>query len=364
MNDSLCFYSANTLSQLDLPDVKKYRSLFYFINSNISFIDRTGTIQIPFRTYTPDHLKIPSYDPNFSLTYEDCCLLQAQSILKKQEELDVPIRILYSGGIDSSVVLTSFINVLGLKEAEKRIEIYMSVEGMEENPWMWEKILRRSNFKLLDSEKFVADNGRDRILIGGECNDQVCGAEPWKSIIMLKGEDILSKPWTESGMIEYYLHQGVTEEEAIMWTEIFGNHARNAPCPVETYADWFWWINFSCKWASVYYRKLSFARDVSNINDSYLQNYYYQFFNNDNFQRWSMRNGEIKSQGGWKNYKWQAKQFVAKLCGEEFNKKIKKVSLWRLMVFNPGAKAIDNNYNFIKNLNPVEWYNPNNSFNN
>lgn len=366
MNTSLYFYNPNALHRLgptqDLEDITNFKTLYSFINPNVSVVDRTGNIKMPLRTATPDYLKIPSYDPNFSLTYEECCLLQARDILAKQQQLDVPIRLLYSGGIDSSTVLTSFINVLGVKEAEKRIQIYMSVESIEENPWMWDKILRRSNFKLLDSEKFAGDTGKDRILVGGEFNDQVWGADPIKSMIMFKGESIINQPWQESVMAEYYLRQGLTEKQATMWTRIFSEHARNAPCPVETYADWFWWINFSCKYASVYYRKLSFFRDHSNINDFYLQNYYYQFFNNDNFQRWSMCNSEIKFRGGWKNYKWQAREFVANLCGNEYNKKIKRGSLWRLIIFKPGAKAIDSDYNFIKDFDPGQWYNRDNSF--
>lgn len=362
MTSAYCF-NANRFKNLPGEDVRRWNTLFELINFNVTFIDRTGGITMPIRSSFPKQLAMPTYDPQFSMTYEECCQFRAREILAKQEQLDVPIRLLYSGGIDSSLILTSFIKEIGLAETEKRVQIVLSVESIEENPWMWERVLRRSNFAMINGEKHASDWSRDRILVGGEFNDQLMGSDLYKDIVRWKGNGILNQPWTDDLMTEYYMRK-LPIEDAEMWTRILGTHLRNAPCPVDTVADWWWWINFSCKWSSVYFRILMYARDYSNIDETYLNNYYYQFFGDDNFQKWSMVNRTQKINGSWDTYKWHARQLVADFCGQEYTQKMKRGSLWRLLGYKRGAELIDSNYNYIMDVNAEEWYEPNNSFKN
>jgi len=135
-----------------------------------------------------------------------------------------------------------------------------------------------------------------------------------------------------------------------------------APCPVETVADWWWWINFSCKWHSVYFRMLMFVHDTANINQQYLDDHYCQFYGDENFQRWSMVDRKHKIDGSLITYKWHARQLVADICGKEYLSKVKKGSLWRLLSFKKSADLLDNDYNYIFNAVPDDWYEPDNSF--
>ena len=115
-------YNPNRFRKAQGDDWQSWLSLFDVISSNVTFIDRTANIINPIRSTIPNFLAMPAYDPGFAMTYEECCQSAAQRLLALQESLDVPIRILYSGGIDSSLVLTSFINQLGQQAAERRIQ--------------------------------------------------------------------------------------------------------------------------------------------------------------------------------------------------------------------------------------------------
>jgi hypothetical protein len=356
------FYNANRFKNIPGNDMERWTSLFQMINFNVSFIDRTGNIKMPIRTSIPSQLEMPVYDPNFSMTYEECCQQQAHTILQKQQELDVPIRLLYSGGIDSSLILASFIKEIGLAECEKRIQLVMSMDSIEENPWMWEKIIRRSNFKFLAGEKHSGDWGTDRILVGGEFNDQLMGSDIYRDLVRWRS-NILDQPWTQTLMVEYNLRRGLTQANAEMWADIFSNHLRQAPCPVDTVADWWWWINFSCKWSSVYFRILIYAREYTNIDQSYLENYYCQFYGSSEFQKWSMVDRTHKHKGSFINYKWHARDLVADfLQGEEYKSKIKRGSLWKLLGYKFGADIVDQDYNYHMDITSADWYNPNNTF--
>lgn len=359
---SAYFYNANKFKEGG-DDVKLFSELFNIINFNVSFIDRTDTIKLPIRTAVAPQLVMPAYDPTFSLTYEECCQEQVRSILERQEQLDVPIRLLYSGGIDSSLILASFIKELGIANAEKRIQLVLSTDSIEENPWMWEKIIRRSNFEFLNGENHATDWGTDRILVGGEFNDQLLGSDIYRTMFQWKSGDILNQPWTESLITEYCVYKGLPIKQAEAWTDIFTKLLRAAPCPVETVADWWWWINFSCKWASVYFRILIYAINHRTINQQYLDTYYCQFYGSESFQKWSMVDRVHKHQGSFITYKWHARELVANfLGGDEYKSKVKRGSLWKLLGYKKGAEVIDNGYSYHLDSKPEDWYNPNNTF--
>lgn len=362
MNQAIA-YNPNRFRTYDNIDVQNWLSLFDMISFNVTFIDRTDNIKLPILTTLPNYLKLPVYDPNFSMTYEQCCQLAVQRLLDKQERLDVPIRLLYSGGIDSSLVLASFIKQLGQESAQNRIELVMSMESIEENPWMWNKIIRRSKFKILNGEAHSGDWDTSRILVGGEFNDQLFGSDIFKDLVRWRDDSILSQPWTESLMTEYHLHKGLPIKLAEMWTEIFSQHLRNAPCEIKTVADWWWWVNITCKWSSVYFRILTHARNYKIISQDYLETYYCQFYGLPEFQKWSMIDRHHKHQGTWLSYKWHARQLVSDFLGDNgFSQKLKRGSLWVLLSNKNGAEIIDQSYQYHWNITPSDWYNEDNSF--
>jgi len=354
-------YNPNRFRKAQGDDWQSWLSLFDVISSNVTFIDRTANIINPIRSTLPTFLAMPAYDPGFAMTYKECCQSAAQRLLALQESLDVPIRILYSGGIDSSLVLTSFINQLGQQAAERRIQIVMSVESIEENPWMWERLLRRSGFTLINGEAHAGDWDASRILVGGEFNDQLHGSDIYRDLVRWRGDSILDTRYSQ-GLISEYLRSKIPAQYADTWTAILHQHMQKAPCPIDTVADFWWWLNFSCKWSSVYFRILSHARDTSLINDHYCQKHYFQFYGTDDFQRWSMVDRMHKHQGSWVSYKWHAKQLVAKLCGDEYNQKLKRGSLWRLLSYRRGADIVDDAWQFHDQISIADWYDPNNSF--
>jgi hypothetical protein len=344
-------------------DWQRWLALYKFINFAVCFIDRTGFIKTPIRSSTPDSLKLPEYDSNFNLSYQDCCRLRVTELIKHQDALNVPIRLMYSGGIDSSLILASFIEQLGVAESSKRIELLLEQESIHENPWMWQKFIR-PHFNIIDSDKYGANWSPDNIIVGGEGNDQLMGSDIYRDIVKWGGDGILYQPWTEESIRKYFQYKGLTPEEENLWYELLSEHVWRAPCPVETIADFWWWINFSCKWATVYYRMMFYAQNTNNINESYLNNYYQQFFNTPEFQKWSMIDREHKHQGNFITYKFHARELIATIINApEYLNKIKKGSLSHITKFKPACDLIDQNYQFHYDINPNDWYNPDNNFN-
>lgn len=356
-------FNPNRFRDLTGEDVRRWKTLYKLVNYNVLFIDRTDTIKIPIKAVIAPQLELPEFDPGFRKTYEECCQQQVSTLIDRQNSLNVPIRLLYSGGIDSSLILVSFIKHLGIQEAERRVQLVMTMDSIEENPWMWDRVIRNSNFEILNGEMFSDDWDTNRILVGGEFNDQLMGSDIYKDMIRWKGESILNTNWTEGLMTEYHLYKGLQQKDAVMWTRLFTEHIRKSKCSVETMADWWWWINFTCKWPSVYFRMLNFIQNPTKINQEYLDNYYCQFYGSRDFQQWTMVDRSSKHMGTLLTYKWLAKKLIADfLGGNEYLQKIKRGSLWTLLSYKSGASAITSNYEFLKTVNPTDWYNSTNSF--
>jgi hypothetical protein len=356
-------YNPNRFRNSGRDDIDRWLSLYNMINTNVSFLDRTGHIVMPFNTAVPAQLQMPVVDRDFSKSYELCCQEQVQNLMESQDRLDVPIHLLYSGGIDSSLILTSFIKQLGLANTEKRIRIIMSVDSIEENPWMWEKIIRRSDLKIIPGESHATNWSTNRILVGGEFNDQLMGSDVYKDLVRWKGNEILDKKWNENLFYEYHLYKGLTDAHARHWAVLFSNHIASCTLEISTVADAWWWINFSCKWSAVYFRLLMHVYNNEIINQEYLDQYYCQFYGSPDFQKWSMTNRTHKHKGTWLSYKWHAKQLVCDfLQDNSFMSKVKRGSLWTLLSYKNPAILIDDQYKYHFDIDINAMHNEENSF--
>lgn len=355
-------YNPNVFSKVEGTDWARWRSLYKLIGFGVSFADRTGTIKVPVKTSIPDVLALPSYDANFSKTYEECCIARVEELAQLQDRLDVPIKILYSGGIDSSLILTSFIKRLGVAETAKRVVVLMDQESIHENPGLWEQFIR-PHFKIIDSDKYGAELRPDSIIVAGEGNDQLMGSDIYKDVHRWGGPGILNQKWTEGIMKDYFSYKGMTDEERDLWFRLFADLIGRAECPVDTVADWWWYINFTCKWSSVYHRMMFYVQDSGNITQEYMKTYYQQFFNTDDFQRWSLVDRTHKHQGDYVTYKYHARDLIIDVIKDSrYAVKIKRPSLFNITRFKFACDLIDSDYKLRYNINPLDYYNPDNDF--
>lgn len=356
-------YNPNAFTNANGTDWDRWRSLYKFVNYAVAFMDRTGTIATPVNSVISDKMAMPAYDPNFSSSYYECCVQRASEIMQTQERLDVPIRLMYSGGIDSSLILSSFIESVGLDEASNRIELLMNQESIYENPWMWEKIIR-PNFKILDSDQHASYYTKKNIIVAGEGNDQLFGTDMYRDIVNWGGDGILNLPCTEGRIKDYFSYKNLTEDESDLWFNLLKQQMETTKAPIDTFGDYWWWVNFSCKWSNVFYRMLFYTPTPEIVNQEYLDTYYQQFFNTKEFQLWSLKDREHKHQGNYTTYKFHARDLVADFIGApEYRKKLKKPSLTHVVRLRHSCDLIDHEYKFHYAINPMDWYQPNNSFN-
>jgi len=358
----LIYYSPGTFEQIsDKPDIKIWMALFDLYQLNISFVDRTNVIRTPIKTESPIETSLP-VSSSFNLSFDECAVKTAERIYKKHESTGVPIRLHWSGGIDSSAAVAAFIDLLGAEKASKTIEIVMSANGMIENPYMWEKIIRKEKFKIINSLTYEDKFNSEYIAVNGEGGDQIHGGDIYRPLISKFGPDILNKNWNETLVIEFIrMRTSLNQDESEFLAQLLIKQIRLAPVAIETMADFFWWLNFTCKWNCTFYRLLT--KSVSPIERATINNHFFPFYSSEEFQLWSMYMRHEKHKGNWDTYKWKAKDYVCKILKDNsYQAKHRQGSLTVVMSHTPRYEAIDSNFNFHTKLNPLDWYEPNNDF--
>ncbi len=364
MNTLYAYHSSAVESKS--PDIVLWKKLYStLITVNSSYIDRTNTIQLPINVEVPEFLALPKFDPLFNKSYKECCQARVKDILAFQESTDKPIQIMYSGGIDSSLVLASFIDNIGLDNCAKRIQLVMSNLSREENPTMWEKFIRRSNIPLINSFDQRFQVNRNAILVTGELNDQLfhlaASTAPinhWASMSQLL------EPWSVSKLVDYFVWAKLETAEAEHLANLLKNLATHAEFEIYSLWDLFWYLNFTGRWASCYFQNfLTLTRHNNDIDkEAVTGGYLRHFFDTKEFQLWAMINKEHKHKGTLDSTKWYPRQLVADFLNDSgYLGKSKHGSLYHLIRGNNAYHGLDSNFNFV---DPTydKFYNPVNSF--
>lgn len=261
-------------------------------SNNSMFYDRTETITSPIKI--KNVFPIPKVNFDFNLTYQEICDITAKEIASKNKK----IRIMWSGGIDSTLIVVSFLK-LGLQD---QLEIALSLESIAENYNFYKnhilgkiKIIASTNIKELFSQ--------DSILIGGEFNDQLLGSNllPLFSKYY-EAKDLFSK-FDRNKLVKVFSSKFDNDKSIHKWIEIYLKTTKSSPVPIENNLDFHWWINFCCKWQGIYYRLASYTDMIVDIEN------YQHFFQNELFQQWALLNHNQQF-SEWKNYKKICKDLI------------------------------------------------------
>lgn len=279
--------------------------------------------------FIPDLLKMNRRAPS----WREACLSRAREIFDTHSG---PLYLAWSGGIDSTTMAASLLEV-ATPEERSRLTIVLSHHSVLENPSYFENhLLKFPKVNILcDISNMLIE--KKTVLITGELGDQLFGSD------FLIDADF-SKPYQDSvpqmlGPVAFErLHPIVTE----------------APFPIRTTHDFFWWFNFSQKWQFVKYR--AYEHTTWNMQARY-GNSFSHFFDSVDFQLWSLQNHDLKHGGDWASYKSAAKDFLVELTRDEAQRHLKKwQSLEKTYLVSENRLAVDEDQNPIGTFEELEPY--------
>jgi hypothetical protein len=364
MNQLYYYNPITVVNQLTTPDIKAWSSIYNFIGKSVNIIDRTETLVQPINTVLHSSSVMPTVVPTM-LTFADCVTLRAKTIWDHAVSTNRKIGILYSGGIDSTTVLSSFIKNYSMAELKDRLYVLTSTEGIRENPKFYKDFIL-PNFNTISSEYLPWQFEKDDILVTGELNDQLFGSDLMKVYLRVNQAEVANAKLDRGHIIAYFNSSIDNMPVTLIMVNAIFESAEKVGVPLETNLDFFWWYNFCFKWQAVNFRvyALVMPRLTSTITEQWHNDHMFHFFQSQEFQLWSMNNPQVRRITDWKNYKQQAKEYIFELDSNKdyLQNKIKKPSLFTVFHHRKMNQGVDSNFNLINTINALDYYNPANDF--
>ncbi len=333
--------------------IVEYSDLFNLLNPNACIIDRTESFDIPFETKVL--FPIPKKEDFTDLKFADECTNRAIEVLRYNQ----PIKILYSGGLDSTTVLLSFFSAIKAGYGSfDQVSVAATPFSIIENPVAWEQYVL-PNFKLEfagDAFAGMADPTQANVrYINGENGDQLFGSD-----VLLMRMYLFNTPITEDTVRDFVQKRGVRPSAVPAVTHMMMKLYANRVTELNTMADLIWWLNFSSKWQSVALRYLAFTNFLQAGDDLSSLDRLATFFNTSRFQ-WLSLFGKMAKWGispAATNYKLEMRKFLATFPGLEkyAETKIKVPSLYRLFSIEPAKYSVlvVNEEGKLQPLNTIE----------
>lgn len=368
---SLIFYNSydifdnphNKQKLSNIPGGEAFSSYFQIFSQNITCVDRTNTIKIPLNVKVPDYLKMPEYQ-KFDKSFEEICDERAKFLLQFAEWKNRKIAVMYSGGVDSTLILCSFLKNATEKQL-KNILVLMSDESIRENRNFYYDYVSK-HFDCISTYRFPYFLGHDDyLLLSGENADQLFGSQVNDLLTKKMPYSNLFLPFEqmEGKVLDYFAERlkiEGNEKYAEGMLTLFKKIVDAAPIELNNVYRFFWWINFTTKWQSVYTRILphTIKRDTLQLEENYTT-----FFRTDEFQLWALNNTDVFSLDVDNCGKKIAKQYIYEVNGDpSYLKKPKVGSLAHIVKRKEVIYTIDENLKFSNDYPTEEYYNHNNDF--
>jgi len=264
---------------------------------------RTGRFNTPWNTELDPLFKLPElrFIPDRLSDIMDERAIELNAIAKSTNR---KIMIMWSGGIDSTAVLTSFIKNLSTQDLEN-VTVVLSGESIIENPVYFEKYIH-NKIKFIPYLKYCLDRTTldTCINLNGDPADALFGPsfsmyrqyvhdgthlKPFRFNTRLISEPILryGEPFIKKFMcpgFDTWYVQKITK-----------NLLEVAPEGVETISDWWWWHYVNFKWEFSIWRSLLRRKALSAEAESFTREqieFFVKttFYNTERFQLWSYSN--------------------------------------------------------------------------
>lgn len=317
------------------------------------FRPRLGTFETPWGAPSLKEFAPPPF-VEIKESLKDLLDQRALELLSIARTKNKKIAILWSGGIDSTAVLSSFIKNISPQEFSERIMVILSSSSIMENFNFYAKFISKK-VKCMDYHNLdvTSEFLQQYILIHGDPADCLYGPSvPAYQQLLDSGQHhdsyknhldsmaAIVQPSTES---RYHI-----EGFGKWWVnKVTENLEEVKPPGVESVSDWWWWHYYNFKWEFSCQRPFFFARkDFSRPIDQDLLDEFISctYYNTPRFQNWSYSNLKRLVGRDRLSHKMDAKNYIFDLDQNKqyFESKIKVPSapgniLWRMHTWLPVA---------------------------
>lgn len=328
-------YAFGSALKFETEDSTQDVSLFkeiYKLDSDAWLVDRTKTVSFPFGETLYKPYALPN-NLNTDISFDDACMRRAQELYAENK----PLYIMWSGGIDSTSIITAF---LKLGKPTDCITIVLNQDSIREYQIFYRTHIR-GRFKIMVTEEFMINISSsvpvDGIIVSGEHADQLVGAMTVNSIMRALGPEFMQAKFTADSFRKLFSAKQFSPQAIECWYNVYSESFTGSPRPIETIYDFAWWHNFNFRWQGIglkLYTRINKSADFRT------------FYSGSDFQRWS--SNHQPNLNDLDTLKQEPKQFILDYTKDQlyFDTKIKHPST-TLYYSRVSAAAIDTDLNKV-----------------
>jgi hypothetical protein len=289
-------------------DIAKFRHLYKNKITGVRYAPapRMGNGPNPWNikiNYLPS---MPAVDQCSSSTFEETTDNRAQQVATAVETTDFPIVFYWSGGIDSTVMLSAAIKNFD-RSLKERIVVKMTEASYYENPRFFDEFIKNKIKYTTDSIAYEQSH-----IVHGYGADSV-----WSDInsVVLNQHSpgsIYQNPVTDPDQLIDWLVLKLGKECAVWFYELIISNSNSAGIALNNYDDFWWWWCFNYIYtgnhlysADLFYTQYTDYFDIDQFNHHVIP-----WYINDQYQSWSISARQTPFDGSIRSHKTAAKDYI------------------------------------------------------
>lgn len=262
-----------------------------------------------------EYVSCPQLSHPFYETFSQVTDQRAIELKDAMQQRNRELAVFWSGGIDSTLVLSAIIKNFQADEL-KHVTVIANDRSYFENPVFFHQAIERYQLKTVNFTNFsntMIQQLFDKYLVtDGEPADKLWISQNCMQFEAKYGHGLLEKSYksTADKMIEFMSDYMPTARANIYYKYLIQN-IEETGAEIETLGDLFWWINFNFHWVEhllIWYYQFP----IKNFNTyrTYKQNYM-PWYHTDAYQLWSRWDRPKKLVfDRHELYKFPAKQYI------------------------------------------------------
>ena len=207
-------------------------------------------------------------------------------------DIGKPIRLWWSGGIDSTCALVS---LLKTRRLDTRLTVYLSTNSVQENPRFYDLLVNNKvKLEWHSDENYIYDN--DELWNGQTINVNGNG-----------GDELFLAISSTMSMEEFFKIKDSDWINIIKDSDMLNvveKYIDISPYKPKTCWELLWWFARSIDDLSTRYHSPRFLKDPS------VYHLEYAFFYTDYFEKWALSNPHVGHNGDYRTYKWPMKKYI------------------------------------------------------
>jgi len=252
---------------------------------------------------------------NCTNTFSDITDKRALELEQLVQSSEKPLGIMWSGGIDSTTIITACIRNF---KSLNRLTVFMNNYSYYENSKFFYNVIKKYNLNVINIDGYTLNDRDKYIITDGASADPLWGVK--LALVYLGSYPIDDSFISSKNNILEFIGRYIDPRFCNQYFDLIQNSIDEIQAPIITVHDWFSWINFNFYWVGEFiehYSRQHCGKTIKNF--SIFNKNTYNWYNTTEYQKWSF--SEIGKQEkhftNLSGYKITAKKYIHSVAKDD-----------------------------------------------